>query len=255
MTIGFIGTGIISSYVVTGFCTSGRRDLDVIVSPRSRDKAAALRERFPDQVRIAADNQQVVDEAQWIFIAVLPQQALDVIKELRFTPDKKVISLVPMLDFEKVREMAGPLGALVDVVPLPFCGRRIGPVIINPPQAEAEELLSSIGQVVAVEKPEQMAVLRTVTSLMSPYYMLLSKMVEWCCENGLDEPRARAYVTSFTGALSQVASDWPEPLENLASEMTPGGLNWQALEHLKKQENFSDWQQALTDVLERITKK
>lgn len=255
MTIGFIGTGIISSYVVTGFCKSGREGIDIIVSPRSRDKSAALAAEFPQMVRVARDNQQVVDEAEWIFIAVLPEQALDVIRELTFTPEKKVINLVPMLDFQKVREIAGPLKLLVDVVPLPFCSRGIGPVVLNPPVDEVKELLSAIGTVVAVERPEQMALLRTVTALMSPYYMLLAKMVGWCCDNGLDEPTARAYVTSFTGALSQVAADWPEPLEDLAGEMTPGGLNWQALEYLKGQDNFAEWQKALQDVLERISKK
>ena len=166
-----------------------------------------------------------------------------------------MISLVPMLDFQKVREIAGPLKLLVDVVPLPFCSRGIGPVVLNPPVDEVKELLSAIGTVVAVERPEQMALLRTVTALMSPYYMLLAKMVGWCCDNGLDEPTARAYVTSFTGALSQVAADWPEPLEDLAGEMTPGGLNWQALEYLKGQDNFAEWQKALQDVLVRISKK
>ena len=170
---------------------------------------AALAAEFPQMVRVARDNQQVVDEAEWIFIAVLPEQALDVIRELTFTPEKKVISLVPMLDFQKVREIAGPLKLLVDVVPLPFCSRGTGPVVLNPPVDEVKELLSAIGTVVAVERPEQMALLRTVTALMSPYYMLLAKMVGWCCDNGLDEPTARAYVTSFTGALSQVAAAWP----------------------------------------------
>ena len=37
--------------------------------------------------------------------------------------------------------------------------------------------------------------------------------------------------------------------------MTPGGLNWQALEYLKGQDNFVEWQKALQDVLERISKK
>lgn len=53
MTIGFIGTGIISSYVVTGFCKSGREGIDIIVSPRSRDKSAALAAEFPQMVRVA----------------------------------------------------------------------------------------------------------------------------------------------------------------------------------------------------------
>ena len=59
--------------------------------------------------------------------------------------------------------------------------------------------------------------------------MLLTVIIQWCERNGLDEPSARAYITEFTGALSRKAATWDGDLEDLAREMTPGGLNWMAL--------------------------
>lgn len=252
--LGLIGTGIIGSALVTGFCESGE-EVSILVSPRTREKAEKLRERYPDQVRIASDNQQVVEESQWIFLAVLPQQALGVLEELHFTPEKKLISLVPSLDMEAASKLTGPLSVLVDVVPLPFAARRIGPVVLCPPEPETRRLLSLLGTVVEAETPEQMAVLRTTTALMSPYYMLLAKVVEWCREQGLKEEQARTYLTSYWGALGQMAASYDGPLEELAREMTPGGLNWQALNRLEGADAWQPWQQALEEVLARVRKR
>ena len=251
MKIGLIGTGIIGSAVMTGFCESGSR-LSILVSPRTREKAERLRDAYPGKVRIARDNQQVVDESEWIFLAVLPQQAMDVLRDLRFTPEKKLISLVPGLDLEETVRQVGPLAVCVDVVPLPFAARRVGPVVLCPPVPEVRELLSLLGTVVEAETPEQMAVLRTTTALMSPYYMLLAKVVAWCREKGVSEEQARTYLTSYWGALGQMAADFPGPLEELAGEMTPGGLNWHALNHLEDTGALAEWQSTLEVILERV---
>lgn len=254
MKLGFIGTGIISSALVTGFCESGR-DVSVLVSPRTKERAEALRDRYPDQVRIASKNQQIVDESEWIFLAVLPQQAMKVLEELHFGPEKKLISLVPSLDMEEASKLTGPLAVFADVVPLPFAAKRIGPVVLYPPVPEVKELLSILGTVVEAETREQMSILRTSTALMSPYYMLLSKVVSWCESKGLKEEKARTYLTSYWGALSQMAAEFPGPLDELAREATPGGLNWQALNDLEEKGALDEWQKVLDPVLERVRKK
>ena len=71
--------------------------------------------------------------------------------------------------------------------------------------------------------------------------MLLTVIIQWCERNGLDEPSARAYITEFTGALSRKAATWDGDLEDLAREMTPGGLNWMALTHLEEKDAYTPW--------------
>ena len=80
MKLGFIGTGIITSSLVNGFCKYGIEDKEIMVSPRNKEKAKLLADTYPDKVRIAACNQEIVDFAEWIFLAVLPKQAEDVLK-------------------------------------------------------------------------------------------------------------------------------------------------------------------------------
>lgn len=255
MRLGFIGTGIISSALVTGFCESGIPDLSIIVSPRSRRRGSELAGKYPGTVQIADSNQEVLDGSDWIFLAVLPEQAETVLRELHFRPSHRLLNLVSSLGLGRAQEITGVLALAADVVPLPFNARRTGPIVLYPRIPEVKELLGHIGKVVAVDTPEQMAVLRSVTALMSSYYMLTATVVNWCREKGLEEEPARDYVTSFFGALNETAAGWEGELDDLAHEMTPGGLNWQILQKLTGQENFQGWSEALEPILERVTKQ
>ena len=254
MKLGFIGTGIITSSIVSGFCQAGIPDLLITVSPRNKDRAEALRTRFPENVRVAADNQAVVDASEWVFIATLPKATEEIISRLQIPAEKKVISLVPTLSLARVNELFGPRKILCDVLPITTAENRFGPVVCYPPEPEAEEILSHIGTVVNAENPQQMAAFRTVTGLMSAYYLLLTKIIDWEVESGVEEPAARRYVTEFTKALSMKASTYPAPLEELAREYTPGGLNWTCLTNLEEKDAYTPWIEKLTPILERVKK-
>ena len=255
MRLGFIGTGIITSAVVTGFCESGIEDLQIVVSPRNKEKAAALHEKYPDIVAVAADNQEVIDRSDWVFAALLPQQAEGVLSELNFPAEKKFVNLVMTLSTKRAEEIIGKREIIADVVPLTFAANRFGPSVIYPPIPEVVDLMSHVSTPVPVETAKQMAILRSTTGLMSSYYMLLTRLIDWCCENGLDEPSARAYITSFTEALSQKAATWEGPLENLAREMTPGGINWMGLTHLEEADAYRPWTEILDPMLKRVIKE
>lgn len=255
MKLGFIGTGIITTSVVTGFCESGMEDLHIVVSPRNKDRAQALHEKYPEIVSIAADNQKVVDKSDWVFVALLHEKAEEILKELYIGPEKHFINLVATLSLKRIEEMFGPREIMADVVPLTFAANRFGPVVIYPNIHEVNELMSHVGKPVPVDTPKQIAILRSTTGLMSAYYMLLTVIIKWCEKNGLDEPSARAYITEFTEALSKKASTWEGDLEDLAREMTPGGLNWMALTHLEKEDAYTPWTEILNPILEKVIKE
>jgi len=255
MKLGFIGTGIITTAVATGFCESGIEDLSIVVSPRNKERAEALHAKYPDMISIAADNQEVVDRSDWVFAALLPKAAEEVIGALTFPPEKHFINLVATLSLKRAEELIGKRKIIADVVPLTFAANRFGPVVIYPPIPEVGELMSHVGTPVIVDTPQQIAVLRSVTGLMSAYYMLLTRLIDWCEENGLDEPTARKYITAFTSALSTKAASWEGPLENLAREMTPGGLNWMGLTHLEEKDAFTPWTEILDPILEKVIKE
>lgn len=106
---------------------------------------------------------------------------------------------------------------------------------------------------IVVNSADEMSAMRSITALMSPFYELVFSITQWGENNGLSEPAAKSYTTSFFGALSVLAAQTEEgKLKELAEEMTPGGLNWQAVNYLKDNQAFEKWQIALDAILQRV---
>ena len=252
MKIGVIGTGVIASAMVTGFC-DWECEHEFILSPRNAEKSAALAAKYPN-CTVAKDNQDVLDRCEAVILAVVPQKAEEILSPLNFRREHKVISLIPVLGLEKIGQIIGETEILVDVLPLPFIRQRIGPVVINPPCKEIEDLIRPLGDLIALEDKTEMAAMRTITALMSPFYELCYAVTEWGMDNSLSEPASKMYTTSFFKALSIMAGQTEEgKLKELAEEMTPGGLNWQATNYLKDNDAFHHWQIALDAIMERVT--
>ena len=96
MNVGFIGTGKISSAVVEGLCRSDLEDLSIRLSPRSEQTSRKLAQTYASVERCAG-NQQVLDESNLVCLAVRPNDARQVLKELVFREDHTVVSFVPFL--------------------------------------------------------------------------------------------------------------------------------------------------------------
>src|SRR5580692_1158766 len=92
MQLGFIGTGEITSAIVTGLSSSGTTH-PIWLSPRNAVIANGLAKRFPG-ISVASSNQEVLDRSDTVVIGVRPSVAQPVLAELGFRPDHQVISLV-----------------------------------------------------------------------------------------------------------------------------------------------------------------
>jgi pyrroline-5-carboxylate reductase len=255
-TIGFIGTGEIASALVTGICSHTDMPHPVIISPRNAARAAALKDAFPEQVTIAIDNQEVIDKADWVILAIVPHIGEQILKKLHFRPEHKVINLLSDKSLDQIRAWIGPTEVLIHMVPLPFAARRIGPIAIYPPQSEVERIFAPLGQIVSVETAREIHVLAAITALMAPYYTLLHELVTWCGSYGVDELSAKAYTTSLFSAMNQLADDAEEGrLARMAEIMTPGGLNYMAKQYLLTKNAFNPWAEALDPVMDRLEGK
>ena len=69
MKLGFIGTGNIVSDVITGICKSKISFKKITISPRNKNKAQKLKKTFK-KVIIAKNNQEVIDNSDWVFLGV-----------------------------------------------------------------------------------------------------------------------------------------------------------------------------------------
>ena len=253
MTVGIIGLGIVGQAVATGLCEIPDMELKLLVSERTKEKSAALAARYPDRVEVSADNQDIVDRSDWVVLAVLPRQAEPVLEGLRFHPGQKFISLVPTLSLKRAAELTG-LPAVFDVLPMPFCAKHLGPVAMNPGDEEIGAVLSRMGTLVVAQSADEMACFRTVTCLMSAYYQLLAKSKELFTDAGASAENAEAYITSFFEALAVQVQVRPENLQEMALEMTPGGLNYYIWNNLGEAGTYDLWKKLMEDVLARVKK-
>ena len=249
MRLGFVGTGTITTAVVTGLCTAARPPERILVSPRNAEKAAALAETFP-QVAVGKDNQAVIDGSDWVFLAVIPQIAREVLTRLRFGAGQRIVSLIATLSGSELAELVAPATAIVRVVPLPPVARHLGPIALCPPDREVTELLNRIGSVVEVEDEHRLYALWSVTALMAPYFALLGKTTDWLAAQGVEASAGSRYTGAMFHGLSVFGAEaGPEGFDPLTAEhQTPGGLNEQALRTLA----VGGWYDALDGVLDDI---
>ena len=93
MILGFIGTGKISYSVILGICNSKIKFKKILISPRNKILAQKLVRKFK-KVKIAEDNQEIVNKSNWIFLAVTPNVGEKIIKNLKFKYNQTIISFI-----------------------------------------------------------------------------------------------------------------------------------------------------------------
>lgn len=229
-SVGFIGTGNITSALVEGLCTTGEPPKRILVSPRNAAKAAKLAGEF-SHVRVAEDNQTVIDKSDLVFLALRPEIALDVLPQLDFREDQKIVSLIAVTPISLIKRWIGELHHVVRAVPLPTVAQHEGLVILYPDDPEIGDMLKSIGSLVVVSSEREVGLLASVTSLISPFFALMEAVSDWAAARGVEDSVAHHYTASMFHALSvQAMAMNGSNFSDLAVEAaTPGGLNEQAL--------------------------
>lgn len=251
--IGFVGTGAITEAVVRGLCTADSPPTQVLLSPRNAERAAKLASEF-DRVRIATDNQAVLDGSDLVCLAVRPQVFDSVVPPLAFRRDHHVVSFVPTYSIDMVSGIVAPAAAINRVVPLPPAARHLGPVVLSPPDPVLAEIFGALGKVIEVSDEAQLHALWSVTCLMGAYFGTLDTITGWLEREGVDRDSAAQYAGALYHALGDAAlREGGEGYEELVREyMTPQGLNEQALRELKDHGGLDLYSRILDLVLARI---
>lgn len=254
MIYGFIGAGTITEAIVTGMMASPLPIAKVVLSPRNAEIARSLADRF-DGVEVAASNQAVVDASDVLVLAVRLQVAEEVLRNLSIPEGKKIVSVVAATSHEKLAAWTGrPADTIVRAIPLPFVAERDGVTAVYPPDAEAEKLFNALGKAVACATKHEFDLLAAASSTMGTYFGILERMTEWLVDQGMDEGKARSYLTPLFGSLAHVASRSSETrFAQLRQEFsTRGGLNEQVFSDFESGGGSIALSQALDRVLERI---
>ena len=93
MNLGFIGTGKISSSVISGICKSSIKYNKIFVSSRNKKISKKLKNKFKN-IKIEESNQKILDKCNWIFLAVTPTVGEKIIKDLKFRSKQTIIRVL-----------------------------------------------------------------------------------------------------------------------------------------------------------------
>lgn len=252
--LGFIGTGTITHAIVTGLCTAQDPPPQIWVSPRSNRRARNLAASYPN-VHVAGSNQEVLDRTDTVMLAVLPQIAQSVLRDLVFKESHRCISLVAGLSHESLLHLIRPATRWTRVTPTPSVGLRRGPIAMYPPDPETLALFSRIGEPVAVQQESEFEALLACSAEMAAFFKLLQACMKFMMDHGVPGESARQYAASLFGALGNTALCRRElTFEQLAHEhSTPGGLNEQLARELANAGVFLAHKQGLERVLARLS--
>ena len=262
MKLGFLGTGAITSAMVTGlnspssssFSGAGVGQHSILLSPRNAALAADLAGRYP-QVSVASSNQEVVDECDSIVVAVRPQIAEHVLSELHFPPDRNIVSLVSGFSVRRLASLVAPATRVARAVPLPSAARRRSPTAIYPRDRDAVDLFALLGAAFAVDSEREFDALCTATATMAAYFAFADGAASWLARNGILPDQARDYIARIYAGLSDTAMEHPErSFQALAADhATRGGTNEQILTALTAHGVFEKFSEGLDGVMRRVT--
>ena len=228
--LGFVGVGQIAESVIRAlFSGPNARALSVVLSPRSAARSAALAAKF-EGATVASSNQDVVDVSDIVFIGVLPEQMAELCSSLTFRADQTVVSLVAGWPPSSLTERVAPATTVCQMIPLPMIELGVGPVVLHPEVSEVAALFEGCGEIVGVEREDQILAFNGLSSTLSLFFELQNTLIDWAHESrGIDRQLATSYVTSMFHGLateSLGASADAMPSFPVAHE-TPGGLNAQ----------------------------
>jgi pyrroline-5-carboxylate reductase len=255
--IGFVGTGTIAEAMVEGFLSRRKDDLSILLSPRGAVVAQRLTTRYPQTVRLAESNQEVVDGSATIILAVRPQLLREVLSRLVFRPDHRVISVVAGFSRADVLDFVAPCRQATLAIPLPAMARGDAPTVLLPPDVSAAALFRRAGSVIEVEDERAYAALGTSTTIMASYFALAKTVTTWLTNEDVPEAKARTYVADLLRGLSETtgikANDDFQALEEYHA--TPGSLNDALRTHLEEMGVFTAVSAGLDRLMKRMTGK
>jgi len=255
--IGFVGTGTIAEAMVEGFLSRRKDDLSILLSPRGAVVAQRLTTRYPQTVRLAESNQEVVDGSATIILAVRPQLLREVLSRLAFRPDHRVISVVAGFSRADVLDFVAPCRQATLAIPLPAMARGDAPTVLLPPDVSAAALFRRAGSVIEVEDERAYAALGTSTTIMASYFALAKTVTTWLTNEDVPEAKARTYVADLLRGLSETtgikANDDFQALEEYHA--TPGSLNDALRTHLEEMSVFTAVSAGLDRLMKRMTGK
>lgn len=256
MRLGFIGVGKISSSLVEAFCTASIAQLEIFISPRNEVNADKLTSEF-GVVQKMKSNQEVLDHSDIIFLGLRPNDAIEVIKQLRFKANHIVVSMNPFLQKNALSELTVPAQRVCLAIPLPSVINHICPIPIYNGDELLIDLFGKIGQPLVIETEDELHKIWALTGFITPFYEMMDTLSQWAVDKGVHEKTANRYIVDMFQSLATVAqvSDNIDLKALAIHAATAKGMNDQAGRDIRSKGAHEAYFAAADTIYKRIEKQ
>ena len=253
MRLGFIGIGRIATSVIKGFCTSSLEDITLNISPRNEENSKALENAFPNVVR-RESNQEVLDQSDYIFIALPASNAISVLEGLIFRENHVVVSFIAFLKHEELVKAVEPAKNVGRAIPLPTVEKHNCPIPVFKSNETIVQVLKHIGKPLQIDDETELHVLWTFTGLIAPFFDLCETLSDWAQSKGVKAETANPYIMDMYCSLASPSSQGVLPnFGALKKEATtPHGMNEQALKIVTEMRAHAYYKMSVDAIMDRF---
>ncbi len=255
MKLGFIGTGKIASSVINGICKSSINYDKILISYRNSKISKKLKNKYK-KISVHKNNQEIVNNSNWIFLAVTPTVGQKMIKDLKFRSNQTIVSFISTITIPELKRMIKVKADIVRAIPLPPISLKKGPVPICPPNRKVKNFFNKIGSTIEIKNEKLSNNFWSTSGMMASYYEILKIMSDWLIKKGVKRLDAQKYITTLFLALSEDAVvNSKKELKYLVKEsQTPKGLNEQGLREMNKKGVYKSVLNTLNSIHKRLAK-
>ncbi|MFJ4257489.1 pyrroline-5-carboxylate reductase [Pseudomonas monteilii] len=243
-TIAFIGGGNMASAIIAGLISHGHQPTSIMVCDPDAPKRAELTNKFG--IRGTGEPSNAVEHAAVVVLAIKPQVADSVIRELATLPgvqNKLFISIMAGVRIEAIEKVLGGNVAVVRAMPntpaVVQCGATAicaGPHTSDVQRKIAQDIVESFGICVVVDDEAKIDAVTAVSGSGPAYFFLLmEEMINSGVAMGLHETVARKLTLQTALGAARMASELEIHPATLRENVTsPNGTTDQAIKSFQE---------------------
>jgi pyrroline-5-carboxylate reductase len=142
---------------------------------------------------------------------------------------------------------------IVKAIPMPPIRLGKGPIAIFPKNKKVRNFFDKIGTTIEIRSEKLSKNFWVISGTMASFYELLNVLTNWLVKKKINKQDAQKYVTYLYSALAQLAaSKTSKSLKYLVDEQTPGGLNWQGVNELRRTGYYKLLEKSLKNIHKRL---
>ena len=241
MKVAIIGAGNMGGAIARGMAQGSLiRPADITVSNPSEGKLRAIKE-FNPQIKTTCNNQEAINEADLIILAVKPWFIKEVIEGLTLQTEKQIIASVAAgIPFAEYEQWIGEMATIFRIIPNTAISQMQSMTLLASHNAskEQEALLANIFNEMGVAMLIDEKQMGAATALTSCGIAYVLKYIQAAMQAGVEmgiypKDAARMVAQSVKGAAELILTNESHPSVEIDKVTTPGGLTIKGINELE----------------------